>query len=67
MDESRKIPGLQDTFTEDGIVKRLRIEAERTGSHISRDGSGGYKTDLRWDDDALKVSISALFDKESSS
>lgn len=54
VDESRKIPGLQDTFTEDGIVKRLRTEAERTGSHINRDGSGGYKTDLRWDDDALK-------------
>ena len=67
VDQSRKITTLQDTFTDNAIGKRLRAEAERTGSHIIRDGSGGYKTDLCWDDDALKVSISALFDKESSS
>ena len=45
-----------------------RSEAERTGSHISRDGEGGYKVDLQWHDDAFKVRKHlSPFDKESSS
>ena len=49
---------LQDTYMDHSIIKKLRIEAERTGSHSSRDGAGGYKVDLQWDSDALKVIMS---------